>query len=146
MQRKKEWLYRVYSVGSIFWLLTYQSIPGCSDTGPSGPAPVGADIGGKWEGELYRTDRAYHVQLTARVDQEADAIIIDTSKAEGIAQLLTGTIRSNATLQLTDANTGEKWTSYYGPANETNLVVADYAETPTIEHPEPGLYVLSLHR
>ncbi|HOW97276.1 MAG TPA: hypothetical protein P5567_04975 [Kiritimatiellia bacterium] len=146
MLRKKDWLYRVYSVGSVFWLLTYQSIPGCSDTGPSGPPPVGADIHGKWKGEFYRTDRGYQIEVTARVEQESDAVIIDTSKTEGVAQLLTGSISSNGYLRLTDANTGEKWTSYFGPASETNLVVADYAETPTIEHPEPGLYVLALHR
>ncbi|MBU1909175.1 MAG: hypothetical protein KJ726_03930 [Verrucomicrobia bacterium] len=138
--------HRFYGVGALFYLLTFQSIPGCEGTNDKGPPPVGPDIRGRWSGVYYRTDSSGRTSLTASIQQEGEAVTITTDKEEGRAGLLTGTIYENGDLDMTDAFDGQEWTSFFGPVTETHILLADYVSTPSPEEPEPPLYILDLTR
>ncbi|MBP7829861.1 MAG: hypothetical protein KA248_08085 [Kiritimatiellae bacterium] len=146
MLRDKVCWHRFYGVGALFYALTFQSIPGCDEVNDKGPDPVGPDIRGRWSGVYYRTDSAARTALTASIRQEGDAVTITTSKSEGRAQLLTGTIFENGDLDMIDGYDGQEWTSFYGPATATHILLADYVSTPSPEEPDPPLYILDLSR
>ena len=146
MLRDKICWHRFYGVGALFYLLTFQSIPGCDEMNNEGPDPIGPDLRGRWSGAYFRTDSSGQTPLNATVQQEGDAITISTDKPEGTARLMTGTIYENGELDMIDAYDGQEWTSFFGPATTTHIILADYARHPSPEDPDPPLYVVDLTR
>lgn len=145
MTRRSYILHRFYDISVILFVLTSRSIPGCAGQGKSVP-PVGPDIRGRWGGVYYQTDRGGQVSLSASIGQEGDAVTISTSKPAGTARLLTGTINEEGRMVLTDGFDGETWTTLFGPATPNHVKLADYVYTPSLEDPDPPVYVLDLTR
>lgn len=102
---------------------------GCElDSSSDDDAPSGTvDIQGAWLGEYYTTGTTNDESeaITAVVEQDGDAVTIDTSLS-GQADLFTGTIDSEGVLDLTDASDGQHWTSISGPATSNSIVIGDY--------------------
>ena len=146
MLRDKACWHRFYSVGVLWYLLTFQYLRGCDNGGSSGPPPIGPDLRGRWGGAYYQTNRGGQLSLTATVRQDGDAVTITTSKTGGTAVLLTGTTDERGHLDMTDGFDGQEWTSFFGPASTNHIKLADYVETPSLEDPDPPLYVLDLTR
>jgi len=109
---------------------------GCEDD--SGPAPVGADIGGNWSGYYTRPGR--RIDLTATIDQHGSNIVIQTSlPTEG--HLLSGIIREDAFVSVKDQYTGEIWTSW-GEVTSEHLMIRDYLVSGTnTDWPEQRIYL-----
>lgn len=104
-------------------------------------------IKGKWSGVYYRSDGGGQSPVTATITQNREAVTISTSRQGATAGLLTGTIDPSGRMVLTDALDGETWTTYYGPANENYIKVADFVRAPEIDDIEPvPLYILELSR
>jgi len=100
--------------------------PGCDD-GDSGSSktPVGPDLRGKWDG-IYYFEGIFNTattELTAKISQNADAIVLTTSLS-GTGARFTGQIDADGTMLLTDSQDGEVWTTSY-PATETLVEISD---------------------
>lgn len=145
MKRCDVILHRLYGVSSVLFFFTFRSMPGCGGADHSIP-PIGPDLRGRWMGVYYRSDRGGQLSLTASISQEGDAVTLSTSKPSGTARLLTGTISGNGDMVLTDAFDGETWTTLFGPATTNHVMLADYVRQPTVEDPDPPVYVLDLTR
>lgn len=103
-------------------------------------------VRGKWSGSFYRTDKPDRTSISANVQQDRDAVIITTTKPAGTAVNLTGTIYPSGRMVLFDAFDGEKWTTYFGPANENRMVIADFVYPPGSGASNKPLYVIELTR
>jgi len=118
---------------------------GCERDSGGGSSQVGPAIGGSWAGVYYETDNpGGTIALTATVTHDGDAVTIQTSKS-GIGALLTGTIDQDGDLVLTDAFDSETWSTFYGPATASKLVVADYLWNTNLGSLSP-LAVIDLER
>jgi len=131
----------------------YQSRIVFADEGGNGTTTANSNntntiprIKGNWSGSYYRTDRPERLSLTAKIEQDRDAVIITTSKSGGTAVNFTGNIRNSGNMRLTDAYDGEAWTTYYGPAKENRIVIADYVYSPSSNVSNRPLYVVELSR
>ncbi len=118
---------------------------GSGSSGPSGPPPVGADVGGHWNGRYLNEHNGYTFSLTADVVQVTDAITIETSIPTGEGHLFHGTINSNAHIHVTDAFTAQEWTSERSATNNW-LQIRDYVFSPEVNEPEPPLQIITLTR
>lgn len=121
-------------------------VDGCNtgDGGTGGsPGSAGIDLSGTWQGRYVAPD--LEVPLTAKIRQSGDSIIIQTTK-EGVGHLLTGVMRADGSLLLTDSFDGETWTSY-GEVSETYVRIRDYLFNAELgsDSPEQDIY-LSRHR
>lgn len=125
-------------------------LTGCDDGGgdnSSGPGTDYPDIAGDWSGTYYQTHRAGGEALTASIKQSEDAVIIKTSRADGVGKSFTGSISTDGEMILTDAFDGETWTTYYGPSDSSQITIADYLYPPRAgEAVKPPLQVIRLKR
>lgn len=107
------------------------------------------DIAGTtWEGEFFRTD-SYNstvVALTAVITKdENDRVTITTTK-ENLGHYLVGKIFSDGYMLLYDQYDDEDWTTFYGPASDLSVTIADYVSHPLPDLPPPPLNVIRLTR
>ncbi len=119
----------------------------CNDSGgDSGPAPVGPDISGQWEGVYYRENSSKRVAIHAEIQQEGDAVVINTDKTSPPAQHFTGRISNDGDMVLTDASDGETWTTHRGAATTEHVQIMDFLWTPEAGEPTPPMQIVDLHR
>ena len=64
----------------------------------------------------------------------------------GIGQYFQGNIYSNGHMLLYDAYDNEDWTTHYGPATDSYIMIADFVRRPTLEDPSPPLNIIELKR
>ena len=117
-------------------------LDGCNSGGGGtggSPGSAGIDLSGTWQGRYVSPD--LEVPLSAKIRQSGDSIIIQTTK-DGVGHLLTGVMRPDGSLLLTDSFDGETWTSY-GPVTETHVRIRDYLYDPTLgsDSPEQDIYL-----
>lgn len=108
---------------------------------------VGPDIRGRWTGGVYIDDGGiftFFGFVTVDITHVGDAVTMTTSYPQR-PQYLTGTINEDGYMLLYD-EWGEDWTTFYGPATETALTIADFLRPPSTEEPRPPLLVLDLKR
>ena len=98
--------------------------------GDDGPDPVGAAVGGSWKGTFFNPETGERESISASIDQNADALVITTTKSQPPAQMFTGTINSNAVVRVTDAHDGETWTSIFGPVSNKFFKIGDFNRGP----------------
>lgn len=121
----------------------------CNDGGEDpGGSGVGQSVSGKnWSGFFYATDGSGRVAVTATITQNKEAITITTSRPSGaIAHLLTGTMKSNGRILVTDAADGELWSTFFGPAHGNYIKLADYEVRPVPGNGKDDFYILELSR
>lgn len=121
---------------------------------------VGPSIAGHfWQGQCYyqggRTNNKYFEQdITAVVTQAGNAVTITTSGTcvfnfgtEIIGPYFEGKIFPDGNLALVDERVPpQTWTTLWGPATTTSIVIADYDTLPTEEDPYGDFFVIDLHR
>ena len=106
---------------------------GCDDS-EGGKAPAGGpDLRGAWSGRYVRPGVSEPLQ--ARVIQDGDAVVIQTTRAQA-GRLLTGYLNDAARLTMTDGYDGELWTSA-SPASPTRLHLHDYLQSPSLGYDPP---------
>jgi len=49
-------------------------------------------------------------------------------------------------MMLYDQYDNEDWTTYFGPAAELSVIIADFVRAPTLEEPSPPLNIIELTR
>jgi len=117
--------------------------------GSSGSAAASAPkIQGTWTGVyvVYGGTNAQDGQgLTANVQQDGDAVAITTT-LPAAGRFLTGSIKPNGDMRLTDALDGELWTTHFGPATANSMRIADFLMPPSAAMPNPPIAVLELSR
>lgn len=125
MTRPKPILLAVFLAGSLA-LFTSCDSGGSGGGGGDAANRVGPDLQGKWAGTFAIQGVPGSTQeITARVTHKKDTIVIKTSKdMEG--SKLTGNIDEGGDMFLTDNFDGETWTTRFGPATETSIVVVDF--------------------
>jgi hypothetical protein len=110
---------------------------GCNDgndnDGGGVPGTAGINLSGSWTGEY--TSPGVRVPLSARILQNGNAVIINTTK-DGVANFLTGTMGPDGFLFLTDSVDAETWTSY-GEVTANSFLVRDYLYDPTLGNDSP---------
>lgn len=118
---------------------------GCDD-GDSRDTPVGPDLQGEWGGRYFveRSSDSREETITATVSHRGNAIVIKTSKT-GAGATFTGTIDADGDMTLTDANDGETWTTYFGPARSNAFRIADFLFDSDLGGSSP-LQVIDLRR
>lgn len=84
-------------------------------------------IDGQWSGTFFTENWPFpgRRHVSATITQSGDAITIDTS-LNGIGSFLTGRIDANGGIVLTDAATGETWTTHRQRATESFIEIADF--------------------
>jgi hypothetical protein len=82
---------------------------------------------GEWSGQFYVTGQENDaIEVTAVVSQDRDAVIIRTDRPSGVGQLFVGFLEPDGSMGLIDSFDGEIWTTYYGPATEDTITIADF--------------------
>lgn len=114
---------------SVLLLATAGFLAACSD-GDSGPAPVGADLHGGWNAVYANPETGEIERFRARVDQQADQLVIMTEKAFPPGQMFIGTINSNAMVDVTDPFDSETWSTFSEPATENDFTISDFIVGP----------------
>ncbi len=146
-------------------LLGFLVLVGCNESG-GGDKPVFTDdaaessesasassgsvpnIKGTWTGQyvVYGGTDAYDGQaVTAKIKQDKDAVVI-TTNLPVTGRFLTGTIKSDGDMTLTDAYDGELWTTHFEPATTTSMRIADFLTAPSVENPDPPIGVIELSK
>ena len=126
------------AVSPAFYLLDNSS---SKDTKTS---PVGADIAGSWSGKYWDENTGDTEPVTAEVSQDGDAVVITTSRT-GSGHNLTGTIKTNAEMLLTDSYDGQRW-STWTPVTHNAMDLLDYDWQPVLGEPDPPLQHITLSR
>jgi len=104
---------------------------GGDDDGDRGPPVIGPNLNGQnWTGFYFNGDSGFMENLTASVTHTSNQVVIVTSKTAPPAQQFTGTINAAGKMDLTDAWDGEQWTTFFGPASNRFIKVADFARPP----------------
>ena len=109
-----------------------------SDRGPP-------KIAGKWSGKYSWSDGTHLMSVSATIEQNGNSLVIRTSKAAP-GRLLTGQIRSNGKIRLTDSDDGEIWSTYYGAASANHVKIADFLIPTPAGRTGEMLQVLDLRR
>lgn len=109
-----------------------------SDRGPP-------KIAGKWSGTYSWSDGTHAMSVRATIEQNGSGLVIRTSKAAP-GRLLTGQIRSNGRIRLTDSDDGEIWSTYYGAASANHVKIADFLIPTPAGRTGEVLQVLDLRR
>lgn len=124
---------------------------GCLEGGENdrGPLPGQADLRGIWTGVYYQEQApgATRRELTARVRQDGDGIMIRTSLS-GVGERFTGRMEPDGNLYLIDAHDGEDWTTHleFRPS-AGRLRISDFLRPPDPEgDPDPPKQVIDLRR
>lgn len=102
-------------------------------------------IAGKWSGTYSWSDGTHLMSVRATIEQNGSGLVIRTSKAAP-GRLLTGQIRSNGRIRLTDADDGEIWSTYYGAASASHVKIADFLIPTPAGRTGEILQVLDLRR
>jgi hypothetical protein len=98
---------------------------------PAAPAaPTGVSIAGRWKGTFFDPVANTTQGIRASISQDGDQVTIDTTLPD-VGSFLTGTIRPNGHIRLTDAWDGETWTTHAGPATSSHIIIQDYVRDPT---------------
>ena len=113
-----------------------------NDNGSGGGTPK---IAGKWLGKYSWSDGTHLMSVSATIEQNGNSLVIRTSKAAP-GRLLTGQIRSNGRIRLTDSDDGEIWSTYYGPVSANHVKIADFLIPTPAGHTGEMLQVLDLRR
>ena len=116
-------------------------LDGCNESDGGSPPPGGPDLSGEWSGRYVSP--GVSEPFEARVIQDGDAVVIQTTRAQA-GRLLTGTMDRDAKLRMTDGYNSELWTSA-SPATPHRIHIHDYLQTPTIGY-DPPLQDLILTR
>jgi hypothetical protein len=100
------------------------------------------DINGDdWKGVFYITNSSNRTQISAEASHNNNgAMWLRTSKS-GRGYYFTGSLSPNGDMYLIDTYDNEVWTTFYGPATATDIIIADYV-TPTSR----DLYIIDLSR
>ncbi|MCX7818295.1 MAG: hypothetical protein N2652_03675 [Kiritimatiellae bacterium] len=122
--------------------LLMAAMDGCNSGGGGtggSPGSAGIDLSGTWQGQYVAP--GVEIPLSAKIRQSGDSIIIQTTK-DGVGHLLTGVMRADGSLLLTDSFDGETWTSY-GPVTESYVRIRDYLYDPSLgsDSPEQDIYL-----
>ena len=95
-----------------------------------GKLPVFNLTGNDWSGYLYlvdgKTERVY-----ANIVQSGSYITISTTSTQSYGRNFTGTIDSDNDMYLYDSNTGEDWTTHFGPCGINRIELHDYVHNLT---------------
>ena len=102
-------------------------------------------IAGKWSGTYSWSDGTHPMNVRATIEQNGNSLVIRTSKAAP-GRLLTGQIRSNGRIRLTDSDDGEIWSTYYGSASANHVKIADFLIPTPAGRTGEMLQVLDLRR
>ena len=102
-------------------------------------------ISGNWSGTYSWSDGTHVMNVRASIEQNGSGLVIRTSKAAP-GRLLTGQIRSNGRIRLTDSDDGEIWSTFYGPVSASHVKIADYLIPTPAGRTEETLQVLDLRR
>jgi hypothetical protein len=116
------------------WALGWAA--GCDSGGGEAkgtPGTAGLDLTGSWSGEY--TSPGVRIALKAKIRQNGDAVVIQTSK-DGVCNLLTGTMSPDGSLFMTDSVDAETWTSH-GEVTESGFLVRDYLYDPSLGSDSP---------
>lgn len=104
-----------------------------ADSGGTAPAPttstgsiVGPNLNGNWVGYFYDDEGDYHENLTATITHQGKNVAIQTTKDAGVARSFHGTISAAGSMLMYDDYDGEDWTTYFGPASENSINLADH--------------------
>jgi len=98
---------------------------------PASPAAAaGPSIAGRWKGTFFDPVANSTQGIRASISQEGDQVTIDTTLTD-VGSFLTGVIRSDGHIRLTDAWDGETWTTHGGPATSSHIVIQDFVHDPT---------------
>jgi hypothetical protein len=103
---------------------------GCDGGGGGSAPPVGPDIRGKWEGIFFTEGAGNAEDITARIGQDGDAVVIKTSKSTPPGQRFTGSMAPDGFMTLTDASDGETWSTLSGNATESYIRIEDFVFRP----------------
>ncbi|MCP3931666.1 MAG: hypothetical protein GY705_21500 [Bacteroidetes bacterium] len=107
------------------------------------------DIKGKnWEGSHFRSDIEVPYPISAEIVQSSTNVTIETTEVDGLypAHHFTGTISLTGDMVVVDDD-DQIWTTFYGPASEYSVILADYVDEIDPEELElPPLYVVDLSR
>lgn len=87
--------------------------------------PVFNLTGNDWFGYLYLVDGKTE-RVTAKVVQSGSSISISTSSSQSYGRNFTGTIDAENNMYLYDSNTGEDWTTHFGPCGINRIELHDY--------------------
>lgn len=110
------------------------------DSGQSTPK-----ISGNWSGTYSWSDGTHVMSVRATIEQNGGSLVIRTSKGAP-GRLLTGQIRSNGRIRLTDSDDGEIWSTYYGAASANHVKIADFLIPTPAGRTGEVLQVLDLRR
>ena len=92
------------------------------DDGDSSQGPP--KISGNWAGTYSWSDGTHVMNVRAAIEQNGSGLVIRTSKAAP-GRLLTGQIRSNGRIRLTDSDDGEIWSTFYGPVSASHDAISE---------------------
>ncbi len=121
-------------------------------TPPTGEDIVGPPIAGKWRGVIfidYNTQGVFTPgppgDLTAEITQVGNHVTVVTSLTRVRPRKMDGTMNADGSMLLYD-ETGDDWSTHWGPATANHMVLADYMFPPTMADHNPPILVVELWR
>jgi hypothetical protein len=107
------------------------------------------DISGDdWTGYFWRSDffAGTVKAVTATVTQTKDGVLTITTSKDGLAHYFEGNIDVTGNILVLDPYDNQLWSTHEGPVTDVYIKIEDYVETPTLENPDPPLYIIKLTR
>ncbi len=104
------------------------------------------DIAGlDWSGYFKITGDPQKEFLDASIEQEVFSVHLVTTKSD-LGHYFFGSINSAGDMYMHDVETGEIWTTHFGPATSTEIGLYDYVELPSEDDPDPPYYKIKITR
>ena len=110
---------------------------------------ISIDISGSnWKGEFWTSDDYEGTvrEITASVTQDIQGRVTITTNLVGLGHYYVGDIYEDSHMLLYDQYDAEDWTTYFGPASDLSITIADFVRAPTLEEPSPPLNIVELTR
>ena len=118
---------KVFNLKFIFSLCIISSLLlGCGDGGDDKNAPPeGLDLQGTWLGVAFSNSKPGRENINAVITQDAEAIIIKTSKSETPGKRITGTLSSDNQISATDNDNASTWTTRFSSVSGSSIKLAN---------------------
>jgi len=98
---------------------------GCGSDDDNNAAPEGLDLQGTWLGVVFNNSKPGRQNINVTITQDAEAIIINTSKSGAPGKRITGTLSSDNQIRATDNGDASTWTTRFGSVSETSIKLAN---------------------